>query len=224
MTQQAVVFDFDGVIADSEPLHCKALQLVSQSVGMCLSSEQFQANCVGKGDDQCWPIIAKLNNLDEVPGIIAELSKAKSEHVIRLTKEGVERGYGGLIAHRGSVELIHQAAGHVPVAVCTGSRRCEIEPMLRELGVLDVIGAFVTADDVALPKPDPAEYLLVAEQLGVRPESCTAIEDTPTGIAAAVGAGYGRVIGVCHTMAPEHLGEAHRVIERLEMLSIEDVI
>ena len=110
-----------------------------------------------------------------------------------------------------------------PVAVCSGSHRGDIEPMLEGWDVLSLLQTLVSADDVDKTKPDPAPYLLAAARLSLDPARCVAIEDSPAGIAAARAAGF-RVHAVCHTFERARLGDAHQVHDHISELSLDSIL
>ena len=120
----------------------------------------------------------------------------------------------------GSIELIEEAAARLPIAVCSGAVRVEIEKVLTVLGVIDRFRHIVTADDVENAKPDPSGYLLAAEKLGFAPERCLTIEDTDKGITAGKAAGL-TVVGVCHSLPRDRLSEADLVVDSIRQLSVD---
>jgi beta-phosphoglucomutase len=214
---RGIVFDLDGVLVDSEPVHEVALRAAVESLGMTLSRDVFVARCVGRGDDACLRSIAALHGrvLDD-----ADLDLLRHRKVEAFEAALARRAPPG---HAGAAGLVLAAGERAPTGVCSGSRRREVLPLLRSLGVHDALDAIVTADEVPQPKPDPAGYLLAARRLDVAPSSCVAIEDTPTGVAAAAAAGY-RVFAVAHTFAPEHLAGAHEVADRIAELTVERLL
>lgn len=210
---RALIFDFDGVIVDSEPAHEVALRAALESLGLTLSHDEFLNKCLGKGDRNCLVAVAAGQGRTLSEPELDALMDRKAAAFLDLVETGRIRAYQGTLA------LIAAAAERVPVAVCSGSGRRSVEPVLRKFGLLPLLGAVVTADDVARTKPDPEPYLLAATRLAVAPAHCTAIEDTPTGVRSARSAGL-RVVGVCHTVAAERLAEAHVIVPGTETLTI----
>jgi beta-phosphoglucomutase len=204
---KAVIFDFDGVLVDSEPMHEWAIRESVSPRGWAFTTEQFEQHIVGKGDENAYRRIAEWNNAALDHAEIAALLKTKWS----LMAQGIrERRFA---PQPGAAALVHFAAKRVPVGVCSGSVRATVEPMLRELGVFEALGALVTGDQVPM-KPDPAGYLLAAKTLGAVPADCVAIEDTPTGVRAARNAGI-RVIAVGHTVKRSMLSHADAFAERI---------
>lgn len=126
----------------------------------------------------------------------------------------------GARALPGAVELIRHLSGQLPIAICSGALREDIDPILKSLGVDNAFDEIVTADDTPISKPDPAPYLLTQERLGI--SDAIAIEDTPAGIASARGAGL-QVLAVTNSYAAEALTEADRIVDSLEGLTLQQI-
>lgn len=212
----AIVFDFDGIIVDSEPAHCRSIEAALASIGLGFPHKHDYARYIGRGDREVMAEIAAEQGRIVSGHEMELLVRAKSAAFLDLARSGFIRPYAG------SVELIRAAAGAGPVAVCSGSERAIVDPVLESLGVIGLLRTVVTANDVPKPKPDPAGYVLAAQRLGREPGSAVAIEDSPTGIRAARAAGY-RVHGVCHSFPRERLAEAHVVHERIAQITIDDL-
>ena len=204
----AIIFDFDGVLVDSEPLHEWAIREAVRPLGWTFSTERFFAEIVGRGDENAFRKIAEWN------GERVEEERVAAQLRVKwgLMAQGIEQEK--FTVQPGAVELIRAAKRRGLVAVCSGSVRETVGTMLERIGVRDVLDALVCGDDVARMKPAPDGYLLAAKILGVEPGACLAIEDTPTGIRAGKSAGM-RVVGVCHTYPREKLHEADVVVERI---------
>jgi beta-phosphoglucomutase len=214
----AILFDFDGVIVHSEPLHLRALRAVVGEQGMGFTDQDYYSKYVAYSDRELIPIIARDNGRAVAPEQLAVMLDAKWDRLKQLLASE------GLHAFPGTLRLI-EAAGErrLPIAVCSAAMRRDIEHVLGMLGVLDRFAAIVGADDVAISKPDPAPYLLGCERLGVSPGMCVALEDTPGGIASALGAGC-KVIGVAHTLPAERLHRATRVVASSSQLSLDELL
>lgn len=215
--ERGIVFDFDGVIVDSEPLHERACREAVGERGMGFTHEQFVAHCIGHGDHQAFLNIYRLNGREPEPGELARVKTRKTEVFLGLIASLPP------VAQPNAVDLILACARRVPTMVCSGSRRVEVEPVLDRLGVLGALVGTVTADDVARTKPDPAPYLLAADRLRRAPGACVAIEDTPTGAASALAAGL-RVLAVCTTLPAARHDKAHRVLPDLSGLGVDDLL
>jgi beta-phosphoglucomutase len=200
----AIVFDFDGIIVDSEPAHARSIEVALASLGLGFPSKNDYTRYIGRGDREVMAEVAADQGRAVTPEDMERLVRAKSGAFLDLAHSGFIKPYPG------SVELLRAAADAGPIAVCSGSERAVVEPVLESLGVLALLRTVVTANDVPKPKPDPAGYLLAARRLAVRPAEAVAIEDSPTGIRAARAAGY-CVHAVCHSFPRERLTEAHDI-------------
>ncbi|HLO42438.1 MAG TPA: HAD family phosphatase [Phycisphaerales bacterium] len=209
-----LVFDFDGVVVDSEPLHEAALLGAVRALGMDFSHQRYVEEYIGYDDRDV------LRAVSRDCGITVSTADAERFHDLKKHAflEVIEQG--GVKPFPGSVELIKAAADRLPIAVCSGARLHEILPILDRLGVQRLFKTIVAADDVERSKPDPAPYLLTARRLGLSPARLVAIEDTPTGVESAISAGY-RVAGVAHSVGVEQLGRATRAFRTIADLSLE---
>ena len=210
----AVVFDFDGIIVDTEPLHYKAFQQILVPLGLGYSWQEYLGHYIGFDDRDAFREAFRAGGkpLDELglKGLIAEKAAAFQETIC----SGVE-------PYPGVVELIRSIQGAIPLALCSGALACDIKPILGQLALSDVFDAVVTADDVAASKPDPASYVLAVERLralfpvrNISPGRCLAVEDTPAGIASATGAGL-KVMAVTNSYPADRLAGALRVVDTL---------
>jgi beta-phosphoglucomutase len=205
----AVIFDFDGVLADTERLHHQAFAEVIARQGLSCEWDTYVRDYIGFDDRDLFRAAWAAHDRSLDDAALAELVQAKAAAFIALTE-------GGVATYDGVPEVVHAAAARGPVALCSGALRSDIDPILLQLGVEDVLAVRVTAEDVAVSKPDPACYQLAVERLSAHSgrtlvaSRCLAIEDTPSGIRSARGAGL-QVWAVQHTHAPEALQEADRV-------------
>lgn len=205
---RAIIFDFDGVLVDSEPLHEWAIRETVRPLGWTFTTERFFAEIVGRGDENAFRRIAEWNGANADEERVAAQLKVKWG----LMGQGIDAEK--FTIQPGAVELVRAAKQRGPVGVCSGSVRETVGTMLERIGVRDVLDALVCGDDVPRMKPAPDGYLLAAKMIGVEPGACLAIEDTPTGIRAGKSAGM-RVVGVCHTYPREKLHEADVVLDRI---------
>lgn len=211
----ALVFDFDGIIVNTEPLHYEAFQRVLQPLGLGFTWHDYERDYMGSDDRDAFrdffASVGRRVEGDELAGFIAK----KAATFIELAH--------GADPFPGVVELIRSASREIKVGLCSGALRSDIEPVAKRLGIRDCFSTIVTAEDVARSKPDPASYRLAVERLGFRDASrCIAIEDTPAGIASAKGAGL-RVLAVSNSHEPLHLDGADAVVESLAGLTARTV-
>ncbi len=218
----AIVFDFDGVVVDSEPIHLKCFQQVLNSVGVDLSDDKYYDEYLGFDDHDCLAAALTAAGMRFTEPLLAELTERKTELV--------QREYGRSIEPLpGAVELIRSAAeGGIPLAVCSGALRKEIELAARTIGALEHFVGVVAAEDVSAGKPDPEGYTLALRLIGERldrdlsPGRCAAVEDSPAGIEAAVGAGL-HVLAVTNSYPADALQSAGRVVDSLEEITPADL-
>lgn len=212
-TIEAVVFDFDGVIADTEPLHHRAFCAIVEPDGLACSWEEYLADYIGFDDRDLFREAYRKNGRILSDEELRHRIQAKAEAFIALTSEGVT-------PYDGIPDVIHALADQYPLALCSGALQSDIEPILKQLGLTSCFVTRVTAEDVPVSKPDPACYRLVVQRLSaelghaIAPSSCLAIEDTPAGVQAAQGAGL-LVWAVPHTHDAASVAQADRVLDSL---------
>lgn len=212
----ALIFDFDGVIVDSEPLHYRAFLDVFEPLGITFDYQTYLAKYVGYDDRDMFRALLDRDTLDDRR--MAELIDAKSAAFQSIVGKGVT-------ALPGAVSLIEAAADALPIAIASGALASDIRTIMPHIGdgrLLEKFDAMVTADRVNRSKPHPETYRLAAEGLGVDARKCVAIEDTIHGVEAAKGAGM-RVLAVTNTQAADELAEADRVVDSLEPISLDDL-
>lgn len=215
---EAVIFDFDGVIVDTEPLHYKAFQQILIPHGLGFSWEQYIETYMGFDDRdafvEAFNTKGKQLSHDELTQLIA----AKADIFQNVIRSGVTP-YPGVID---LINTLHRAK--TPLAICSGALQSDIMPILEMLNISDCFSIVVSADEVAKSKPDPECYRLAFERLSAHwplsvllPAQALAIEDTPAGISAASNAGL-QVIAVTNSYQRNYLSDATFIVESLEQL------
>jgi beta-phosphoglucomutase len=220
VSSEAVIFDFDGVVVDTEPLHHRAFVRIFEPLDLPLSWECYTRDYLGFDDRDVIRVRYREAGRTLEAANLNELINRKAVAFIDLVEREGVTPYAGVVA---LIRALH-AAGK-PLAIASGALRSDIEPILQQLDLTDCFATLVTADQVEVSKPDPASYRIAFARLASRfpdqvtdPARCTAIEDTPAGIAAARGAGL-RVIAVTNTYPSPHLGEADAVVAALNELA-----
>lgn len=215
---QAVVLDFDGVIADTEPLHYRACRQVLAPLGITLTWEEYADRYIGMADRD---VLAQLSGRHDL-GLDADTTNsllARKAAVLRRVLAEAPPLFPGV------AELMRRWSEVVPLAIASGALRDEIESVLRTAGIADTVYAIVAADDVPRSKPAPDPYLRALASLEPRagrlvPERTVAVEDSRWGIQSARTAGM-RTVGVTTSFTRAELGDADLVVERLTSLTLE---
>lgn len=212
MTVEAIIFDFDGTIIDTESADFQAWKAVFDRHGVPLSLELWRQR-VGKVVYNGAPNVFMPDQyFAQVKGypLSAEELRAQEEHYLQLCRD--------LNLLAGVRELLEAArAAGIGLGLASNSDRAWVEEWARWHGVWEYFSCVVTRDDVLHAKPAPDVYLKAAACLGVPPERCIAIEDSPTGMQAAIAAGM-RCIAVPNWLT-EHLGQPEGVALTLKSLA-----
>jgi len=218
----ALIFDFDGVVVDSEPVHLRAFQRVLRGAGVEMTHDDYYGKYLGFDDHDCLAAAAADDRKRLTEAQIAEMIAAKTQLVQQAFRESIR-------ALPGAAELIARAAGTgLPLAICSGALREEIELAARTVGVRRHFRAIVTAEDVRRGKPDPEGYSLALERLGravergLDPSRTVVVEDAPAGIRAAKALGM-KVLAVTNSYSADQLAEADRVVDSLEGVTAADL-
>jgi beta-phosphoglucomutase len=210
----AVLFDFDGVIVNSEPLHLLAFQEALKHEHIDLTAEEYYDQLIGFDDRGCIEHLYKKRHKPLEPKTLLELMTRKGELTMELIHR---RQYQSL---PGVEELVRGLWRHYPLAIVSGARRDEIEAMLEGVSLRDCFPTIVAAEDVKTGKPDPAGYLLAVRlvsertQTALKPADCLVIEDAPTVVKTTKHAGF-RVLAVANSYPAEQLAEADYVVASL---------
>ncbi len=206
---RAIIFDFDGIIVDSEPIIMKLTQEMAAQEGWTVSEEDYYRNYLALDDRGIVEHLFLSHGCAVDRRRVEELVNWKSRVYGKIIEDG-------LPTLPGAVEFVRQAAQTFPLAIASGSAHGEIEHLLGKLQLRDRFRTIATADDCERSKPDPEVYLKALAGLKTLPEfqnkpllpsECVAIEDAPGGIEAAHAAGI-RCIGLAHSRAAENLAHA----------------
>ncbi len=219
MALRAAVFDFDGVIVDSEPLHFRALRDALLADGVTITAQEYWGSYLAYHDRAAICLALEEHREPAPPERVTRIERHKVARFAELVPE--------VPVFDGARELVRALADELPLAIASGARHEEIEAILQGLGLRDAFAAIVGVDDVERAKPDPLPYLEAARRLaasapGLAAAECVAFEDSPPGIVAALGAGM-RVVGVAHSYQPDKLGIAHKVVPSLAGLTLDEL-
>ena len=196
---QAVVFDMDGVMFDSEPLHIKAWQVVMAELGYDLPYEAI-ATCIGIPDYDSAHFVQRYCGTE----ISAE------ELLARKTALYPEMAAAAVTPFPGVAEGLAQLSARVPIALATSCFAYETELLLGRTNLIQFFPIRVTAEMVTQRKPEPEPFQLAMNLIGSVPAHTLAVEDSPAGVMAARAAGC-TVLAVTSSHKPAQLAQAHRI-------------
>lgn len=202
-TPQAVVFDMDGVLVDSEPMHHEAVRVALAPEGVQVRDEDLLPYRGQRHE-------AAFTALKERFG----LSLGVEEYLHRVGEALLERFAAGVQARPGVHAVLSRLReGGYRLAVATSTPRRWAQPLLERIGVLPWLDSVVTGEEVVHGKPAPDIFLLAAQRLGVVPAACVVVEDAVAGVRAARAAGMRVIALATPEVPPQALGEADRIIE-----------
>jgi HAD superfamily hydrolase (TIGR01509 family) len=209
---RAIIFDFDGIIVDSEPVILKLTQEMAALEGWTITDEEYYRDYLALDDRGIVDTLFARNGRPLDPQRRDELIDWKGQRYEACI-------HNGLPAFDGAEEFIEEVARHYPLAIASGSLYAEIDHLLTRMGLRQKFSVLATADDVERSKPDPAVYLTALARLKALPmfrdqplraAECLAIEDAPLGVVAAQAAGL-KCLAITHSRPSEELQHADLV-------------
>lgn len=217
---RAIIFDFDGVVADSEPVHCAVFQRVLGEQGLLLSKEEYYAEYLGYDDKGCFKAFLTAHGRPVSQALIDDLVARKAAAYLDHIQEH-------LVIFPGVREFVRQASSRYRLAICSGALRHEIDYILEAAGIRSRFEHITSAEDVRHGKPNPEGFLHALASLNRRDSSpplkagdCLVIEDSLPGIRGAHAAGM-KVLAVSNTHPLYELEEADAVTESLEKVDLD---
>lgn len=213
---RAVLFDFDGVLVNSEPLHFRALRDALLPEDIVIDEETYAREYLAQDDRGAIRLALEQRGHAYDRRRIADILTRKSRIFEALMPQ--------VPFFPGARELVRELGREVPLAIASGALSSEIESLLEAGGVRDAFSAVVGADQVSQGKPHPEPYLTAMARVAgrapdLRPEECLVFEDSMPGIAAALAAGM-KVVAVTNSYPAAKLGAAHRVVASLLGLTV----
>jgi HAD superfamily hydrolase (TIGR01509 family) len=210
---RALIFDFDGVIVDSEPLHLTAFRDTLADEGIALTTEDYYARYLGYDDHDAIVEALRAAGREAAPELVRTLMARKADVFLALVRSSV-RLFPGVAG------FVRAAAARVPLAIASGALRHEIELIVGQAGLADAFAAIVSADDVSAGKPSPEGFLRACALLRARvgdlaPAECLVVEDSQPGVEAARRAGM-RCLAVTNSYGLDELVGADLVVASLE--------
>ncbi len=221
---RAIIFDFDGVIADAEPLHLKGFQKVLEEEGVTLSEKDYYDKYLAMDDKTCFSTVLKDRGKEVSKELIEDLIHRKSKYYDKLLSKN-------LVIFPGVVDFIKETSKRYPLAVASGALRHEIEFVLKKIGVRENFLLIVSAEDVERCKPDPEVFIKALEGININkissgdiiyPPQCLVIEDSLHGVKAAKAAGM-KCLAIANSYPIDKLSSADLITESLEGYSIENL-
>jgi HAD superfamily hydrolase (TIGR01509 family) len=209
---RAIIFDMDGVLIDSEPLFLNAInRLLAEENASLVSEEENEQHLIGTTVEETllrlkvmrqllYPVDTYITRYDVIVKQVLKEQLTPQPGVSQLLRECRKRG--------------------LPKAVASSSLRSWVDLKLETLGLQKAFEAVLGGDEVTHGKPAPDIYLLAAQRLGVPPSECIAIEDSPVGIAAAVGSGAYTVAVRTYSTRNLDLSQAHAILDSLEFFDL----
>jgi beta-phosphoglucomutase len=219
VTLAAVIFDFDGVLADSEPLHLAAFQQVLSSIGVTLSADEYYARYLGYSDRDAFIHVCSDRSM--------ALDAQELDRLMALKQEMFPQLIGEHGLFPGAAACLARVSAEVPIAIASGALRHEIELLLERGGLAGRVPIIVAAGETPRSKPYPDPYsrafdLLVADghiPVDTEPAQVVAIEDSEWGLQSARGAGL-RAMGVTTSYPPDRLPSAELTVRDIDAVTI----
>jgi len=219
---RAVIFDFDGVITDSEMLHFDAFNRVLSRFNFLVSKQQYFKDYLGLRDIDVFEVVAEKLQPDRNKYVITELLEEKQQAFEHLVASDA-----GIIA--GVREFLSMlSANEVPMAIYSGATLADIEMILAKAALADSFEVIVSAEQVRKGKPDPEGFLLALDRLNekstqpIAAGECIVIEDSHWGLEAAIAAEM-HTVAVTNSYTADQLNMADTIITRLDELTMEDL-
>ena len=213
---RAIVFDFDGVLANSEPLHLLSYQAVLDEFGIALGREEYYTHYLGFDDVTAFKVISERRGQRWSEAQIAAILERKTvvfDDIIASTASSD-------VLYPEAVSCVRRLAETMPLGIASGALRHEIAAILRRADLEDCFRFIVAAGETAASKPAPDPYRRAAELHGVPPGQCVAIEDSRWGIESAKGAGL-RCVGITQTYPATGLPGADAIIDSLDEFTVD---
>ena len=208
MTKKLVIFDFDGVIYDSESLHLKAFNHALIPLKKNITREVYYKDYCSFDDNGVFTTLLAKENIDFSSDLIDKLISEKHEYFDK--NHEAETGI-----YSGVLDLINSLSKRYILSIGSGARREEILRILKKENLMEIFQVIISSDETNYPKPNPETYIKVLEDVNVteqiQPAEVVVIEDTPKGVLAAKSAGM-KTIAITNAVEESRLSEADKVV------------
>jgi beta-phosphoglucomutase len=221
---RAVIFDLDGTLVDTEPIHFAAFNEVLRADGIEIPFGEYCARLIGLNDRDCFSTMLRESRKDASEKHVADLVARKT--VV----------YQAMVAERdvlypGAEKFVRDCAQRFPLMIATGTLRAEAEAILRRAGLRELFLDIIAAEDVERGKPEPDGFIAALGRIGfllrqrdpVLADECLAVEDNRVGIEAAHRAGM-KVLALCHMASASELAAADVVRNSISDLDLDEVL
>jgi HAD superfamily hydrolase (TIGR01549 family) len=222
---RAIIFDFNGIILNDEPVHYRAMRDAVSALGIAITEEEYWNNYLPLDDERCLEAICRMHQTTLPPDAVAATLGRKSA----LYQSYMSNQFP---LFPGASDFIRLAASRYPLALASGARSDEIERTLRATGLHPFFRVIVGAQDFKLGKPHPESFLLALERLNksldgatrIVPSECLVIEDAVGGVQGARNAGM-QCLAISNSYSRERLTDAcaNLVLPSLEDLTLEQL-
>jgi beta-phosphoglucomutase len=202
---RAVIFDFNGILADDDPIHMQALKRVVEEEGLTFTEDEYMEHYLPLNDHDCFQTLWRKHSRALSNQQLKELIDRKSGYYFSAIEQKN-------VLFDGAANAVRAASGRGPVAIASGASIGEIRHILSAAGLLGCFATIVAAEDVRRGKPDPEPFQLAFERLkkacaDLAPDECVAVEDSLGGIRSAQAAGIA-CLGIAHSYPKDRLAEA----------------
>jgi beta-phosphoglucomutase len=219
---KAVIFDFDGVISDTEPTHLQAFNKVLSKYKIEISQTDYYKDYLGLNDYEGFKEMAKAHNLqlddEEIEDLITQKGKIFEE--LAKTESNIIEGITEFLS------MLKQ--NNIRMSICSGAVRSDIDAILSGTGLLGFFEVIITANDVKESKPDPAGLNMTLQRLNemrdnvILPTECVVVEDSPWGLEAARKAGI-HTLAVTNSYPADELKKAEKSVNNLGTVTITEL-
>ena len=221
---RAILFDLDGTIADTEPIHFAAFNDVLRPQGITISREEYFSRLIGYNDHDCFAAVLSENSRDASEAHLAQLIARKAA-----TYQDMIRDRD--MIYPGAADFVRECAARFPLMIVTGTLRAEAEMILRRANLRELFVDIIAAEDVEHGKPEPDGFIAALGRLGfllrlrppIDPSQALAIEDTAAGIEAARRCGM-RVLALTQTSSAADLAAADLIRGSFRECDLDDIL